>query len=67
VSNQQAQAIECQPGFATGVAIIDDQHRVFIKMLNQARLQLSDHILQTDKKLGAFIRDRQAGAAAAKG
>ena len=41
--NQQKPAIEWQADFATGVAIIDDQHRVLIKMLNQASLELSDH------------------------
>ncbi|MFA7280346.1 MAG: bacteriohemerythrin [Sterolibacterium sp.] len=32
-----------RPDFATGVAIIDDQHRELIKMLNQASTQLTDH------------------------
>jgi hemerythrin-like metal-binding protein len=43
MSNQQKQAIEWQPDFATGVAIIDDQHRVLIKMLNQASVELTDY------------------------
>lgn len=42
MSNQQKPAIEWQPDFATGVAIIDDQHRVLIKMLNEASVELTD-------------------------
>lgn len=36
------QAIAWQPDFATGSAIIDDQHRVLIKMLNDADTKLDD-------------------------
>jgi len=43
MSRQAAQAIAWQPDFATGVAIIDDQHRILIKMLNQASLELTDY------------------------
>ena len=43
MSNQAAQAIAWQPDFATGVAIIDDQHRILIKMLNQASVELTDY------------------------
>ena len=37
-----AQAIAWRADFATGVAIIDDQHRVLVKMLNDASAQLTD-------------------------
>lgn len=37
------QPIAWRPEFATGVAIIDDQHRVLINMLNDAGAKLSDH------------------------
>ena len=36
------QPISWRPDFATGVAIIDDQHRALIKMLNEASTQLTD-------------------------
>ena len=35
-------AISWRPEFATGVAIIDDQHRVLINMLNEANTKLND-------------------------
>lgn len=40
--NLETQAITWRPEFATGVAIIDDQHRVLINMLNDASLKLTD-------------------------
>ena len=43
MSNQLKPPIEWQPDFATGVAIIDDQHHVLIKMLNQASVELTDY------------------------
>ena len=48
MNNPSKQAIEWRPDFATGVAIIDDQHRILVKMLNQASLELSDHSPLTD-------------------
>ena len=39
---QTTASISWQADFATGVAIIDDQHRVLIKMLNQAGSELTD-------------------------
>ena len=38
----EAQAITWHPDFATGVAIIDDQHHVLINMLNEANTKLND-------------------------
>lgn len=35
-------AIAWRPDFATGVAIIDDQHRVLVNMLNEANTKLTD-------------------------
>lgn len=40
--NNETQAITWRSDFATGVAIIDDQHRVLINMLNDASLKLTD-------------------------
>lgn len=40
--NNAPQAIAWQADFATGVAIIDDQHHVLINMLNDANLKLND-------------------------
>jgi len=41
--NQPAmQPLAWRQDFATGVAIMDDQHRALIKMLNEASTQLSD-------------------------
>jgi hemerythrin len=39
---QETQAISWRPDFATGVAIIDDQHKVLINMLNDASTKLND-------------------------
>lgn len=39
---QELPAITWRPEFATGVAIIDDQHRVLINMLNDASAKLTD-------------------------
>ena len=36
------QAIAWRADFATGIAIIDDQHRVLVKMLNEASALLTD-------------------------
>ena len=38
----EIEAITWRPDFATGVAIIDDQHRVLINMLNEANTKLTD-------------------------
>lgn len=43
MSEQKIQAIAWRPDFETGVAIVDDQHRVLVKMLNQASGEISDH------------------------
>ncbi|WP_176785766.1 bacteriohemerythrin [Propionivibrio dicarboxylicus] len=32
-----------QPEFATGIQVIDDQHRVLIAMLNEANMKINDH------------------------
>lgn len=40
--NNAPLAITWRPEFATDVAIIDDQHRVLINMLNEASLKLTD-------------------------
>lgn len=40
--NLASQPLAWQKDFATGVAIIDDQHRMLIKMLNEAGTQLTD-------------------------
>jgi hemerythrin len=40
--SQESQAITWRAEFATGVAIIDDQHRVLIHMLNDASTKLND-------------------------
>ncbi len=37
------QPIVWRADFATGVSIIDDQHRVLINMLNEASAKLTDH------------------------
>ena len=42
MTTDTAQAIAWRPDFATGVAIMDDQHKVLIKMLNDANAQLTD-------------------------
>jgi hemerythrin-like metal-binding protein len=39
---QETPAISWRPDFATGVAIIDDQHKVLINMLNDASTKLND-------------------------
>ena len=38
----EVQTFTWRPDFATGVAIIDDQHRVLINMLNEANTKLND-------------------------
>lgn len=42
MSETTVQAIAWRPDFATGVGIMDDQHRILVKMLNEANAQLSD-------------------------
>ena len=42
MENESVQKISWQPDFATGVGIIDDQHRVLINMLNDANAKLTD-------------------------
>ncbi|MCX7143536.1 MAG: bacteriohemerythrin [Proteobacteria bacterium] len=42
MADSTTQAITWRADFATGVGIMDDQHRVLVKMLNEASTQLSD-------------------------
>lgn len=42
MANQMEQAVAWQPVFSTGVAVVDDQHRVLIRMLNEASEKLTD-------------------------
>ncbi|GAB0057582.1 Bacteriohemerythrin [Candidatus Magnetaquicoccaceae bacterium FCR-1] len=42
MSAELIQPIAWRPDFTTGVGIIDDQHRVLIKMLNEASTRLTD-------------------------
>lgn len=67
MTGQPQQAIEWRQDVATGAAIIDDQHSIPEADLDSfITNRLTDHILHIDKDLGAFIRDEQARAAAAK-
>ena len=42
MTTHPVQAIDWRPDFATGVAIMDDQHKMLVKMINDASAQLTD-------------------------
>lgn len=54
MSDEMVQVVTWQPGFATGVAIIDDQHRVLINMLNDAAVKLTDQ--STPAEIGRLVQ-----------
>ncbi|MBF0627117.1 MAG: hemerythrin family protein [Magnetococcales bacterium] len=54
MSDEMVQSIAWRRDFATGVGIIDDQHRVLINMLNDAAAKLTDQ--STAEEIGRIVR-----------